>query len=111
MKRVLLALVLLLNWNVSAQEANGLKVYWVDVEGGAATFRAVEAIAGNRLLLRILAGRQWSSSTPARRMPARLRIAAANLSAEAVTEVLRTPGSIRKIAAKTAAERDAAPPI
>jgi beta-lactamase superfamily II metal-dependent hydrolase len=37
MKRVLLTLVLLLNWNVSAQEANGLKVYWVDVEGGAAT--------------------------------------------------------------------------
>ena len=37
MKRVLLALVILLNWNVSAQDANELDIYWVDVEGGAAT--------------------------------------------------------------------------
>ena len=76
-------------------------------EGGRATFSAAKAIEGNRLRLRILAGRQWSSSNPARRQPARLRIAAANLSEAAVTEVLRTPGSVRKIAAKTAAERNA----
>ena len=75
-------------------------------EGGSATLRAAEAIAGNRLRLRILAGREWSSSTPTRRQPARLRIAAADLSEAAVSEVLRTPGSVRKIAAKSAAKRD-----
>ncbi len=76
-------------------------------EGGATTLHSTETIDGHRMRLRILAGRQWSPSTPARRQPARLRIAAANLSAAAIAEVLRTPESIREIAAKASAERDA----
>ncbi len=88
---------------VSGEGKRGWKLS--EEEGGAATFRVVEAIRGNRMRLRILAESQWSSTTPARRMPARLRIVAANLSAPAITEVLRTPESIRKIAPAPAAER------
>jgi competence protein ComEC len=49
MQRMLLALVVLLNWDVSAQEARGLDIYWVDVEGGAATL--IVTPAGQSILI------------------------------------------------------------
>ena len=49
MKRMLLALVAMLSWNVSAQETKGLEIYWVDVEGGAATL--IVTPAGQSILI------------------------------------------------------------
>ncbi|MBC8326004.1 MAG: MBL fold metallo-hydrolase [Verrucomicrobia subdivision 3 bacterium] len=49
MKRMLLALVVLLNWNASARETRGLDIYWVDVEGGAATL--IVTPAGESILI------------------------------------------------------------
>jgi len=49
MKRVLTALAVLLSWNVFAQDAKGLEVYWVDVEGGAATL--IVTPAGQSILI------------------------------------------------------------
>jgi len=49
MKRILLALVIVLSWNVSAQETKGLEIYWVDVEGGAATL--IVTPAGQSILI------------------------------------------------------------
>ena len=76
-------------------------------EGGQAILRTAEPIKGEgaRLRLRLLAGRAWSSTTPARRLPARLRLSAAYLSDSAAEELQRTPASIREIVAKPAAER------
>jgi mono/diheme cytochrome c family protein len=76
-------------------------------EGGRAILRTTEPIQGEgaRLRLRLLAERAWSATTPARRMPARLRLSAAYLSDFATEELQRTPASIREIAAMPAAER------
>ena len=49
MKHALLAFALLLGCNVSAQESTGLDVYWVDVEGGAATL--IVTPAGQSILI------------------------------------------------------------
>ena len=51
MKHALLAFALLLGCNVSAQESTGLDVYWVDVEGGAATL--IVTPAGQTILIDI----------------------------------------------------------
>ncbi len=75
-------------------------------EGGAAIFQMAQAIAGNKLRIRVLFDRQWSPRTPARRMPARLRVASTSLSKTAIGELLRTPASIRNVVTKKTSTRN-----
>lgn len=74
--------------------------------GGIAIFQMTQAIVGNKLKVRVLFDRQWSPSTPARRMPARLHITSTNLSKPVIDELLRTPVSIRNVVTKKASTRN-----
>ena len=75
-------------------------------EGGIAIFQMTQAIIGNKFRVRVLFDRQWSPSTPARRMPARLHITSTNLSKPVIDELLRTPVSIRNVVTKKASTRN-----
>ena len=75
-------------------------------EGGIAIFQMTQAIIGNKFRVRVLFDRQWSPSTPARRMPARLHITSTNLSKPVIDELLRTPVSIRNVVTKKASARN-----